>query len=274
MAISNRIKRFIKSALQSKGYRLDRIPTLFRDHPVEADLSYVAPELIIEREMAIQGNAATVVQIGAFDGVSNDFLYDSIKKVGSPALLVEPQPEPFQSLVKNYEGQAHVSFERVAIADYDGVLPMYRIKEAYHPFIRLAPQFTSPNRQHIVNALSGSIPGIPSDTDACIEEFDVPCLTLQSLFERHQIHKISVLQVDTEGYDYRIIKMLDFTKYRPTIINFEVVHMTRLQIDEIMWMLYRNGYKIMRYGINMIAKCDCDQAVHLRHWSDVAGSGL
>src|SRR4051794_28967199 len=39
-----------------------------------------------------------IVQVGAFDGASNDPVIDAIRRYDCRALLIEPQPEPFGRL--------------------------------------------------------------------------------------------------------------------------------------------------------------------------------
>ena len=41
------------------------------------------------------------------------------------------------------------------------------------------------------------------------------------LVERHHVSRIDLLQCDVEGYDFDIIKLVDFQKIRPAIIQFE-----------------------------------------------------
>lgn len=254
ISIQNRLKKVIKDSLKRRGYELERIPEVIRIHPKSADLSFSIAELLIDRELA-RSDGGNVVQIGAFDGKSNDFTFDYIRKYGSNALLVEPQDEAFNELVKNYKNQDNLILEKVAIAEYDGVLPFYRIKEEYHASFRLGPQLASSDRKHLENALSiEHLEGLPANRDECIECVEVPCLRFDSLLEKHNIEQISVLQIDTEGFDYEIIKMIDFNKIQPEIINFEIVHLSKETLDEAMLLLFEKGYEMLRYGINMIAK--------------------
>jgi hypothetical protein len=41
------------------------------------------------------------------------------------------------------------------------------------------------------------------------------------LLNRHSIPSIGLLQLDTEGFDFEIIKMVDFCKQKPILSNFE-----------------------------------------------------
>lgn len=60
------------------------------------------------------------VQIGANDGVRWDPLHDLILKHHLVGLLVEPLPDMFEQLKKNYVSESQLSFENVAIATENG----------------------------------------------------------------------------------------------------------------------------------------------------------
>jgi FkbM family methyltransferase len=257
----NALKHQIKKSLRKWGYKVDRTPLTFLEHPKDSELAFSVAETLIEYEM-MQQPEAHVVQIGAFDGKSNDFTYELIRKHKVPAVLVEPQKEAFEEMASNYEGQPNLRLENVAISDHDGTLPFYRIKEAYHASFRLAPQLASSDRSHLERALSiKHLKGLPEDRNSCIECIEVPCLTFESLLEKNGITSVSILQIDTEGYDFEIIKMIDFQKNAPTIINFEIIHLSHEELDEATALLFSNGYEMLRYGINMIARKKVKTAV-------------
>src|SRR6478672_5357121 len=69
-----------------------------------------------------------VVQIGANDGVTYDPLRRFIVKYGFRGVLVEPQPDAFARLQKNYSDLPRITFEQAAIAEADGEKPLYRFK--------------------------------------------------------------------------------------------------------------------------------------------------
>ena len=39
-------------------------------------------------------------------------------------------------------------------------------------------------------------------------------------------NSIDLLQIDTEGFDYEVLKMFDFNTYRPVIIQYEHFHLS------------------------------------------------
>ena len=70
-------------------------------------------------------------------------------------------------------------------------------------------------------------------------------ITFQSLIDKYRLTCIDLLQIDTEGYDYEILKMVFSTKIRPHIINFEFVHLTPSDQNQSLSLLAKNGYKFI-----------------------------
>src|SRR5271166_6111911 len=60
------------------------------------------------------------IQVGANDGLKDDPLRRFVSKYHWRGILVEPQPQVFERLVKNYEAEKQLVFENVAIDDADG----------------------------------------------------------------------------------------------------------------------------------------------------------
>ena len=80
-------------------------------------------------------------------------------------------------------------------------------------------------------------------------EEKVKCISFNDLIEQYSIDKIDLLQIDTEGYDAEIIKMIDFDKINPSIISFE--HgirqgiMNIQEFQECQEILLNNNYNIV-----------------------------
>jgi hypothetical protein len=52
-----------------------------------------------------------------------------------------------------------------------------------------------------------------------IERFNVPSITLKTLLSNHNITRLDMLILDTEGYDFEGPKMIDFSELGPAIIQ-------------------------------------------------------
>ena len=51
-------------------------------------------------------------------------------------------------------------------------------------------------------------------------------MTFEDIRKKYNIKKIDFILIDTEGYDFEIIKLIDFNKSKPNIIIFEHKHLS------------------------------------------------
>ena len=64
---------------------------------------------------------------------------------------------------------------------------------------------------------------------------------------------VDLLQVDAEGYDYEILKSIDFERIAPKILRFEYRHFSEPDLDECLRMLAGFGYQFMTEKLDLIA---------------------
>jgi len=186
----------------------------------------------------------TVVQIGANDGVTYDPLRRFIVKYGFRGVLVEPQPDAFARLQKNYADLPGIAFEQAAIAETDGEKPLYRFKPG--PGVPdWAGCLASFSRATVV----GNFHNVKGE----VETIPVPTLTFASLCRKHGLQHVDLLQIDTEGFDDRILKMIDFSALKPTIIEFEHGFLSATAREECVQLLSDQGYKVTNNGTDTVA---------------------
>lgn len=72
----------------------------------------------------------------------------------------------------------------------------------------------------------------------------IKSVTINTIMELLGQH-CDILSIDIEGYDYKVLKMLDFDKYKPTVIIVEMLDRVwcRNENDNIYNLLIDNGYK-------------------------------
>ncbi|BAU13330.1 hypothetical protein LEP3755_38690 [Leptolyngbya sp. NIES-3755] len=240
------IKQFIRSLLRKTPYELRKklpAPTL---NGVELGLAYYW-----------QYNPdATLVQIGACDGVSNDPISGFIRRRNVRAVLVEPIESSFRKLKAVYADTPNARIVQAAIAQQDGLATFYKVAETGRwADCTWAPQWASFNKQHLLKH------GVkPSE----IEAVDVPCLTLRSLIEQFDLGKIDFLQIDTEGFDAVVVEMALNLADPPDCINFENAHLDLSTQETLFQNLKTAGYVWTHDGLNTLA-------IHhsiVKHWSN------
>jgi FkbM family methyltransferase len=185
---------------------------------------------LIEIGFALLARSGTcdinVVQVGAFDGQMSDPLQKIVGYSKSRCLLVEPQPGPFQVLQKRYGGNPAVALENAAVTEQDGPVTMFIPSDQASPMASIDPN-------HYKKF------GLKRDA---LRKISVPGLTPKTLVSKHHLAVIDVLQIDTEGYDARLVSMFVNAGFKPSIINFESLHCGDADLAMVRQLLETNGY--------------------------------
>ena len=186
--------------------------------------------------MANKGEAISFIQVGANDGSYGDPLREYVLKYPWRGILVEPQEMAFKTLRENYAAAAdRLIFENAAISRSANIM-MYR-----------APAHCAGNEIYAASVVSTD-PGVVARQLGLkleqLEQFSVPCVTLDCLIERHELKKLDLLQIDAEGYDWHVLNTLSLANVKPSIIQFEHGHLSNDSIDKVAKFLDANGYSI------------------------------
>lgn len=165
------------------------------------------------------------LQIGANDGKMQDPLRPHIRRYGLKGCLLEPQPKVFQQLQKNYADQPQLSLQNVAVAAQEGTTTLYTfpedLKSPTHD-INFSG-FASFDRSHVINGFNKHAlrAGIKGKAEDYLLEISVITRTIPAIMQGLKQPQINYLQIDTEGFDFEIIKLIDFKTYQPDIIFYE-----------------------------------------------------
>ncbi len=184
----------------------------------------------------------SVLQVGAYDGISNDPLHDLIQAYPHlHAVLLEPQAEPYAALQARWEGCARVVPLQKALADACGERSLYVLRESdrhLHPF---AGQIASFSRAHVEFECARYIWRPSRDV---ITSIAVPTIDWPTLVEQHG--PFDYVTIDVEGYDGEVLRQMDFTKTPPEIIRYEYRHLTADAQQRAAQRLERAGYVLRR----------------------------
>jgi FkbM family methyltransferase len=236
--------RKIERALNRRGYRISWAPPSVVTNPnleLSFDLEFVIAHLMLCRP------APFFIQIGANDGISNDPLYKFVGKFGWEGILLEPLPEIFEQLQATYKDNNKLLLLNAAISEKDGVRPIYTVRTDGASFER-AHQFSS-FRKDVLLTQTKWLPDIAQR----IEEREIQCVTFDTLLNKTMGREVDLLQIDAEGYDFEILKMIDFSRMLPAIICYEHANLSKSQQDEAAGLLFRHGYRLARDNLDTIA---------------------
>ena len=189
------------------------------------------------------------MQIGAYDAREHDPIQAFVRRRRWRGILVEPQPDAFERLRRNYSGSPGLIFENVAIADHEGSLPLFMIKDEFAHLVSCDHRLLSScDPEQVIKHLPRQV-----DTREVLQSIQVRCLTLSGLLAKYGVRKLDLLQIDAERSDYKILKMVDFANIKPEIICFEHAHLSAVEKGECIQLLVLQNYKVMTARYDMIA---------------------
>jgi len=181
------------------------------------------------------------LQIGAMDGVSHDELNSYIMCFDWNGVLVEPLPDMFEKLVDNYDQKIGLQFECSAITENDGETEIHRVL----PGTENAPEWA--------DGCSTLVPEKHIDylVPMMVKE-KVKTMTLKNLVEKYKLQDVNFVQIDTEGYDFKIFMQIDGL-IDPDLIKVEIAHVTYTNAVYMRYVLEQKGYKVFIDNYDLIA---------------------
>jgi hypothetical protein len=203
------------------------------------------------------------IQVGAYDGKSNDPLYFFLKenKKNSSGIFFEPQILPYKKLVKNYRGYKNFYFSNKAVG-FEGKFPFYKLnKKFYKDFSQLGKNngnitnFSGLNSFYIDNLISrfkkfknfnAKKHILTEILPVCnvIKEIKICLKNRANTF----LKKIDLLQIDAEGYDDIVIYSCNLNILNPTLINFEHKNLSRIKQLKLNKYLLSKHYRTFVYS--------------------------
>ena len=162
------------------------------------------------------------VQVGANDGVGHDLLIDEVASRHWRGVLVEPVPYVFERLQANHGANPRLELDNVAIADVDGSRDLYYL-DAAEPGAPLPAWYDKLGSFDRDVIAKHSPPAIP-DFERRLRVEPVRCVTFDTLCRTHGLASIDLVQIDTEGYDFEIIKLIDLDRLTPRLVIYEHLH--------------------------------------------------
>ena len=196
-----------------------------------------------------RGRSAVLVKVGSNDGVQGDPLRGLIQEnIQWIVLFIEPIKAIYDRLVQNYPGGGAYRFENVAIADQRGTRPFYYVSDAIKVAIPDVPfwydQLGSFDRNHVIK--HGVELGVGKEAfEPFIITTDVRCDTLAAVLEKHGLTSgVDLIHIDAEGYDYEILKQVDFSPRGPKAILYEHKHLTNVDKAAAEGLVLAAGYTV------------------------------
>ncbi len=204
-----------------------RKPRFLREHP-ELEISNLLD--LVVAHYGRPGSDFFFVEIGAFDGVTADPIHHLVRQNQWRGVLVEPQQEAFELLQKNYRGQPGLQFFNVVIGPHDGEITLY----------------TRTGGMVQAASIEKQLMNKPGRRRRMLDARQVPCWTFDRLLrEANAPAAIDLLQIDAEGFDFEIIRSIDFQRVKPAIIHYEHMVLSQTDRDACLELLASHGYRFL-----------------------------
>ncbi len=204
-----------------------------------------------------RNNKIKAIQIGANDGTGADFIRQYMHHYAA-AVLLEPIPVSFQRLRHNYSAVEHFILINAALDKQEGEKEIFKIafSEA-----RWATGLTSFDRstleKHLANgyvARKAAEEGINlPDKNSWISTERIRTVTFNKIIEEFDFQDVKAIYIDTEGFDFEVLRMIPFEDIHPDIICFEHSHLTPADYRDAQQLLSRHGYSCVFYGRDTMA---------------------
>lgn len=219
---------FLKKQVNKTGYQIKKANNfLFLDS--------------LLNKLVAKNGKVNFIQIGGNDGINDDPLHWFIvwNKAKISGVILEPVQDYFKELEQNYSNYPNIETLNLAIHNTETEMIINRVNPDHASVLPKSTKgIASFKKEHHINCK------VPSKY---IIEEKVKCVSLNSLLNEYKFDTIDLLQIDTEGYDAEIILNIDFSFFKPSIINFEYYvpnTMSKIVFDSIMELLHENGYEI------------------------------
>jgi FkbM family methyltransferase len=211
-------------------------------------------------EFSLRHTSVNFIQVGANDGYFHDPLFKFIRMFKWKGVLLEPQPFVFENYLKRlHKNSPNVIPVNAALSYEDGETDIYKIAFSNS---RWATGLTSFNKHALESAVaSGHVARmakrygekLPATEKEFITTVKIKTITPETLISTYDLKKIDWLQIDAEGFDFEIIKMMNIEKTQPQVIVYENSHLSNGDQESCLALLGKNNYAVINIQENTVA---------------------
>jgi len=192
---------------------------------------------------------AFFVEIGANDGAQYDHLREQIAERSWRGIMVEPVPYVFARLRENYGDRAGIALENAAVAGSNGTMAFFHLAQAAPDERAGLPDWYDALGSFSRDSVLSHAPQIP-DIERRLVSIDVPTITFDSLLAKHGADAVDLILVDTEGFDYEVLKTIDLARHRPRMVVYEHFNFDPAQRDACRDYIRGFDYELLEEGFD------------------------
>ncbi len=248
--MSHDIKKFklLKKIIGAIGYKLIDKKSAKSERIIE-NFSLKIEDIL--KHLIRKKKIKKIIQIGANDGKSDDFLFNCFDD-NLEAILIEPIEDAFKKLEKNYENFVKAKCLNLAVDIDNKSKEIFCVNKKFYEFykkkynevnVEWLDVLSSFNKKHLINH------GIKEKH--IVSKF-IECKTISELINQYNFQNFDLLIIDIEGYDLVILNnFIQTINIKPMII-FEWIHAQKNDIEKLLIELEGLNYKFLRIGRDLI----------------------
>jgi hypothetical protein len=236
------MKEMIQYIISKFGARIARIPQF-----VEPMMPFDVLELAIERQLTIEGSRFYFVRVGANDGAKNDSLNRVMRKLTLRGCLIEPAEDVSNKIGNNYQDQSQLDFLNWIIIETNDTAKIYRSKQDASAPAVLHNGLARPDAFYIQSRVKST--GLTEHNGTVTTS--ITC-SFESLVMQWPVKHISMLYVDTQGNDDKIVNSTLRAGVYPAIIQYEWSELPLERRYALKMMLLDYGYRFIDIGASTV----------------------
>jgi FkbM family methyltransferase len=198
----------------------------------------------------------TFVQVGANNG--DDEFAAIRRRFGWHGVMIEPQRRVFDELCRKHQSDT-IRCECVAIGRESGEATLYQIAFSSAEWATTLAGFDKRViEKHIDDgwvarcAAQEGVP-LPSRREDYYKQETIQCMPLADLFQKHCLRTVDLLLIDTEGYDFEVLKQVPTLPDLPRVIIYEHKHLPIADQKAAVRFLRSLGYELVGESANTLA---------------------
>ena len=243
----NKLK-FLKKIIGSIGYKLVNKNSVKTERIIN-NFSVKIDDIL--QSLVRKKKIKKIIQVGAHDGKSDDFLFKCFND-DLEALLIEPIEDAFINLEKNYKNFKKVKCLNLAVDINNQKKEIFSVNKNYYEFYKKKYKklnvdwlsvLSSFDKQHLIDH------GIKKNH---ISSKLIKCQTFNELINNYNYQELDLLIIDAEGYDFLLVNnFLETINIRPIII-FEWIHFKNYEIEKLLIKLKNLNYNFLQIGRDLV----------------------
>ncbi len=192
------------------------------------------------------------------DGFQNDQICKFAKRHRWQGITIEPQKKAFQSLQAIYKKDKVIPING-AIDSKNQTRKLYKVA---FTDARWASGLSSFLKKHLEDKIKDGYierkakktgTPLPSNTSKWIDHDIINCLTFETIFNQQKVNSIDLLQVDTEGFDFEIVKRFPLHTFQHKVIIFESENLSPSDLNDCKKLLQQYNYQFKNFGGDTLA---------------------